>query len=69
MREPSSPVEKVLLFNLARYLIWISSMKNFKFNFSGTAAAKIAAMKAAGIHVTNSPAEMGKTILRAIINK
>jgi succinyl-CoA synthetase alpha subunit len=44
-------------------------MKNFKFNFSGTAAAKIAAMKAAGIHVTNSPAEMGKTILRAIINK
>jgi len=35
----------------------------------GTAAAKIAAMKDAGIHVTNSPAEMGKTILRAIINK
>lgn len=35
----------------------------------GTAAAKIAAMKEAGIHVTNSPAAMGKTILRAIINK
>ncbi|CAG5098657.1 Oidioi.mRNA.OKI2018_I69.XSR.g15865.t1.cds [Oikopleura dioica] len=35
----------------------------------GTAAAKIAAMKDAGIHVTNSPASMGKTILRSIINK
>ena len=44
-------------------------MKIFNFNYSGTAAAKIAAMKDAGIHVTNSPAEMGKTILRSIINK
>ena len=32
----------------------------------GTAKAKMASMKAAGIHVTNSPADMGKTILRAL---
>ena len=35
----------------------------------GTAKAKMASMKAAGIHVTNSPADMGKTILRALIDK
>jgi len=34
----------------------------------GTAKAKMAAMKDAGIHVTNSPADMGKTILQALIH-
>ena len=33
----------------------------------GTARAKMAAMRAAGIHVTDSPAMMGQTILRALL--
>ena len=33
----------------------------------GTAQSKIRAMREAGIHVTDSPAMMGKTILRALI--
>jgi len=35
----------------------------------GTAEAKFAAMKAAGIHTTTSPAQMGTTILKALIEK
>ena len=35
----------------------------------GTAKAKIKAMKQAGIHVTDSPALMGQTILRAILQQ
>jgi len=35
----------------------------------GTAAAKTAALEKAGVHMTDSPALMGKTILRAIINQ
>lgn len=35
----------------------------------GTAKAKIAAMRDAGIHVTDSPALMGQTILRALLQK
>lgn len=37
--------------------------------FTGTAAAKTAALEKAGVHMTDSPALMGKTILRAIINQ
>ena len=33
----------------------------------GTARAKMAAMRAAGVHVTDSPALMGQTILRALL--
>jgi succinyl-CoA synthetase alpha subunit len=33
---------------------------------SGTASAKIDAMKAAGIHVADSPAALGETMLRAM---
>ena len=36
---------------------------------TGTAAAKTAALEKAGVHMTDSPALMGKTILRAIINQ
>lgn len=35
----------------------------------GTAASKNAALKAAGVHVTNSPAQMGTTLLKAMINR
>lgn len=35
----------------------------------GTAKAKQAALTAAGVHMTDSPAMMGKTILRALINQ
>ena len=35
----------------------------------GTAKAKIKSMKQAGIHVTDSPALMGQTILRAILQQ
>ena len=37
--------------------------------YTGTAAAKTAALEKAGVHMTDSPALMGKTILRAIINQ
>jgi succinyl-CoA synthetase alpha subunit len=32
----------------------------------GTAKEKIAAMQAAGIHVANSPADIGETLVRAV---
>ena len=39
------------------------------FTHTGTAAAKTAALEKAAVHMTDSPALMGKTILRAIINQ
>jgi succinyl-CoA synthetase alpha subunit len=35
----------------------------------GTAADKIAAMKSAGIHIADSPATIGKTMLRVLKKK
>jgi len=35
----------------------------------GTAKAKQEALSAAGVHMTDSPAMIGKTLLRAMINR
>ena len=61
MTVPIPTIYKKKLTIIDRYFVVLTH--------TGTAAAKTAALEKAGVHMTDSPALMGKTILRAIINQ